>query len=148
LDGWLAYNVGAKKQLKKNFTSRLKRFIGVRGVQRLFNDIPEQFKTTYNYYYSNLEAVLGAFTIFQQDYYHTNFLYGFGRNEDVPEGFSMTFLGGWVKRNQVERPYVGFDYQRNYFSDSKNYVNYIIRFGTYFNQNRFEDISGIFHPAA
>ncbi|MEB3012828.1 hypothetical protein VJI77_07500, partial [Parvimonas sp. D2] len=47
LDGWLAYNVGAKKQLKKNFTSRLKRFIGVRGVQRLFNDIPEQFKTTY-----------------------------------------------------------------------------------------------------
>lgn len=55
----------------------------------------------------------------------------------------MTFLGGWVKRNQVERPYVGFDYQRNYFSDSKNYVNYIIRFGTYFNQNRFEDISGL-----
>jgi len=55
----------------------------------------------------------------------------------------MTFLGGWVKRNQVERPYAGFDYQRNYFSDSKNYVNYIIRFGTYFNQNRFEDISGL-----
>lgn len=143
LDGWLAHNVGARKQLKKNFTSRLKKFIGIRGVQRLFNDIPEQFKTTYNFYYSNLEAVLGAFTIFQQDYYHTNFLYGFGRNEDVPEGFSMTLLGGWVKRNTVERPYVGFDYQRNYFSDNKNYVNYIIRFGTYFNQNRFEDISGL-----
>lgn len=143
IDGWLAYNIGARKQLKENFKSRLKKFIGIRAVQRLFTDIPDQFKTNYNFYYSNLEAILGAFTIFEQDYYHTNFLYGFGRNEDVPEGFSMTLLGGWVKRNQTERPYIGFDYQRNYFSDSKNYINYIIRFGTYFHNNRFEDISGL-----
>lgn len=143
LDGWLALNIGARTKLKQNLSSRLKRFAGIRGVQRLFNDIPEQFKTTYNYYYSNVEAVLGSFTIFEQDYYRTNFLYGFGRNEDVPEGFSLSILGGWVRRNNVERPYIGFDYQRDYFSDSKNYVNYIIRFGTYFNKNQFEDISGL-----
>lgn len=143
LDGWLALNIGARKHLKQNLASRLKRFVGIRGVQKLFNDIPEQFKTTYNYYYSNVEAVLGAFTIFEQDYYRTNFLYGFGRNEDVPEGFSLSILGGWVRRNNVERPYIGLDYQRDYFSDNKNYVNYIIRFGTYFNKNQFEDISGL-----
>ncbi len=143
LDGWLALNIGARTQLKQNLSSRLKRFAGIRGVQRLFNDIPEQFKTTYNYYYSNVEAVLGTFTIFEQDYYHTNFLYGFGRNEDVPEGFSLSVLGGWVRRNNTERPYIGFDYQRAYFSDNKNYVNYIIRFGTYFNKKQFEDISGL-----
>jgi hypothetical protein len=143
LDGWLAFNIGARKQLKQNLTSRLKRFVGLRGVQRLFNDIPEQFKTTYNYYYSNVEAVLGSFTLFEQDYYHTNFLYGFGRNEDVPEGFSLSLLGGWVRRNNIERPYIGFDYQREYFSDNKNYVNYTIRFGTYFNKDQFEDISGL-----
>jgi len=142
-DGWLALNIGARKQLKQNLSSRLKRFAGIRGVQRLFNDIPEQFKTTYNFYYSNVEAVLGSFTIFEQDYYRTNFLYGFGRNEDVPEGFSLSVLGGWVRRNNVERPYIGFDYQRDYFSDNKNYVNYTIRFGTYFNKDRFEDISGL-----
>lgn len=143
LDGWLAFNIGARKQLKQNLTSRLKRFAGIRTVQRLFNDIPEQFKTTYNFYYSNVEAILGSFTLFEQDYYHTNFLYGFGRNEDVPEGFSLSVLGGWVRRNNVERPYIGFDYQREYFSDNKNYVNYTIRFGTYFNKDQFEDISGL-----
>lgn len=143
LDGWLAYNIGAKKQLKQNLTSRLKKFVGVRGVQKLYNDIPEAFKTNYNFYYSNVEAVLGSLTIFEQDYYRTNFLYGFGRNEDVPEGFSLSVLGGWVRRNNIERPYIGFDYQRDYFSDNKNYVNYIIRFGTYFNKQQFEDVSGL-----
>lgn len=143
LDGWMALNIGARTQLRQNLTSRLKKFAGIRGVQRLFNDIPEQFKTNYNYYYSNVEAVLGSFTIFEQDYYHTNFLYGFGRNEDVPEGFSFSILGGWVRRNNIERPYIGLDYQREYFSDNKNYVNYTFRFGTYFNKNQFEDISGL-----
>lgn len=143
LDGWLAHNIGARKQLKSNLKSRLKKFVGIRGLQRLFEDIPDQFKIKYNFYYSNVEAILGSFTIFEQDYYHTNFLYGFGRNEDVPEGFSMSLLAGWVRRNQVERPYLGFDYQRNYFSDSKNYINYIVRFGTYFNKNQLEDISGL-----
>jgi hypothetical protein len=143
LDGWIAFNIGARSQLKKNLSSRLKRFAGIRGMQKLFNDIPEQFKSNYNYYYSNVEAVLGSFSIFEQDYYRTNFLYGFGRNEDVPEGFSLSVLGGWVRRNNIERPYIGFDYQRDYFSDNKNYVNYTIRFGTYFNKDQFEDISGL-----
>lgn len=141
LDGWLGYNVGARKQLRQNFTSRLKQFIALRGVHRKFTDIPELFENDYNIQYSTLQGVLSSFTIFEQDYYRTNFLYGFGRNEDVPEGFSLSLTGGWIERNQVSRPYLGFDYQRNYFSDTKNYLNYIIRFGTYFNKNHFEDIS-------
>jgi hypothetical protein len=76
---------------------------------------------------------LAAFTIFEQDYYHTNFLYGFGRNEDVPEGFSLSVIGGWSKRSNISRPYLGFEYQRNYFSREKDYLNYNIRIGTYYN---------------
>ena len=41
----------------------------------------------------------------------------------------------------MPRPYVGFDYQRNYFSDRKNYINYTLRAGTYFYQGNLEDIS-------
>jgi hypothetical protein len=36
---------------------------------------------------------------------------------------------------------MGFDYQRNYFSNKKNYLNYNLRIGTYFNNGRLEDIS-------
>lgn len=141
LDGWIGYNIGARKQLQENFKSRYKKLISVRAVHRSFQDIPELYKSIYNIGYSDLVTVLGSFTIFEQDYYHTNFLYGFGRNEDVPEGFSMSVIGGWSNRNRVSRPYAGFDYQRNYFSNRKNYINYSLRFGSSFNAGRFEDIS-------
>ncbi len=140
-DGWIGHNIGARKQLQQNFKSRFRRLIAIRGIHRRFSDIPDLYKGVYKIDYSDLISVLGSFTIFEQDYYHTNFLYGFGRNEDVPEGFSLSVIGGWSKRSNISRPYLGFDYQRNYFSREKDYLNYTIKLGTYYNKGRFEDIS-------
>jgi hypothetical protein len=140
-DAWAGYNLGARSNIRQNLNTRLKRFIALRGIHQTFDHIPDIYQTHYNFSYSNLASVLGAFTIFEQDYYHTNFLYGFGRNEDVPEGFSLSFTGGWSNRNNLSRPYLGFDYQRNYFSDRKNYINYTIRAGAFINEGNLEDIS-------
>lgn len=141
-DGWLGYNIGARKQLTLNLKSRLKKMIAIRGIHRRFYDIPDIFKTRYNIQYSNLVSILGSLTLFEQDYYHTNFLYGFGRNEDVPEGFSIAFIGGWSNRNNISRPYAGFEYNRNYFSQRKNYLNYTLKLGTYYNsdESQLEDM--------
>lgn len=141
LDGWIGYNIGARKQLRENFKSRLKKLVAIRGIHRSFQDIPDIYKTQYNINYSNLVSVLGSYTIFEQDFYHTNFLYGFGRNEDVPEGFSLSFTGGWSNRNKISRPYAGFEYQRFYFSNRKNYINYTLRLGAYYDKARIEDMS-------
>ena len=140
-DGWIGYNIGARKQLEQNFKSRFKKLIAIRGVKRTFQDVPDLFKNNYNIAYSDLTSVLASFTIFEQDYYHTKFLYGFGRNEDVPEGFRLSLIGGWTNRNRISRPYLGIDYQRNYFSNKKNYLNYNLRLGAYYNNGRVEDIS-------
>lgn len=140
-DGWAGYNIGAKKQLPLNFKSRYKRLIALRAIHKTFLDIPDLYKTRYNFAYTDLVSILSSFTIFEQDYYHTNFLYGFGRNEDVPEGFSLSVIGGWTNRNMVSRPYGGFEYQRNYFSRRKNYLNFNFHVGGYFNKNRLEDMS-------
>jgi hypothetical protein len=139
-DGWIGYNIGGKKQLQQNFKSRFKRIFALRAAHQTFQEIPDLYKTVYNIAYSNLITVLGSYTIFEQDYYHSKFIYGFGRNEDVPEGFSITFTGGWSNRNTLSRPYAGFEYNRRYFSNKKNYFNYTLRLGTYYN-NGFEDIS-------
>jgi hypothetical protein len=141
-DGWIGYNLGTKKHLSnEEIKNRLKHLIAIRGIHRNYEEIPKYYQTNYNSDYSNLSTVLGSLTVFEQDYYHTNYIYGFGRNEDVPEGFSMSMIGGWTNRNNVSRPYLGFDYQRNYFTRKKNYINYILRFGGYFGDNRFEDLS-------
>lgn len=140
-DSWIGYNIGAKKQLSLQIKNRLKHVLGVRGIYRQFFDIPNIYQTKYNSAYSNLTTILTSVSVFEQDYYHTNFIYGFGRNEDVPEGFSMSLIGGWTNRNDISRPYLGFDYQRNYFTRKKSYVNYQFKMGGYFANGGMEDIS-------
>jgi len=85
--------------------------------------------------------VLASYSVFEQDYYHTNFIYGFGRNEDVPEGFSMSLVSGWTNKNNLSRPYLGFDYQRFYFTRNNSYLNYLLRLGTYYYDKQLEDMS-------
>ncbi|MCX6205025.1 MAG: hypothetical protein NTZ19_02085 [Bacteroidetes bacterium] len=140
-DAWVGYNIGAKKHLSDQIANRRKHLIALRGVYRNFIDIPNLNKTVYNNLYTNLTSVIGSLFIFEQDYYHTNFIYGFGRNEDVPEGFSMSFTGGWTNKNIISRPYIGFDYQRFYFTRKNAYVNYLFRLGTYYGEKQLQDLS-------
>lgn len=141
LDGWIGHNIGARSQLLKNLRSRFRKIVSIRGIHKRFLTIPDVYKTNYRADYSDLSGVLGSFTLFEQDYYHTNFLYGFGRNEDLPEGFNITVTGGWSLRSNLSRPYMGFEYQRNYFTRKKEYINYTIRLGGYHYQGQVEDIS-------
>ncbi len=142
VDSWVGYNIGAKKQLtSQQIAKKLKHLLAIRGVYRIYQDIPKYYVANYNSDYSDLSTVLVSFNVFEQDYYHTNFIYGFGRNEDVPEGFSMSFTGGWTYRNQISRPYLGFDYQRNYFNNKKSFLNFILRFGGYYDKGNIEDVS-------
>lgn len=140
-DGWLGYNIGAKKQLQQNFKSRLRKIMAIRGIHRNYFTVPDLYKEIFKIDYANLVSVLGSYTIFEQDYYHTNFIYGFGRNEDVPEGFNLTFTGGWTMLNNFSRPYLGFEYQRNYFSNRFGYLNYKLKLGSYYRDNSLEDVS-------
>ena len=40
----------------------------------------------YNYSYADINGVLFSYNLYKQNYYRTNYLYAFGRNEDVPTG--------------------------------------------------------------
>ena len=140
-DGWFGYNIGARKQLQQNFKSRFRKLIALRGIHRNYFSVPDLYKEIFKNEYANLVSILGSFTIFEQDYYHTNFIYGFGRNEDVPEGFNLSITGGWTKLSTFSRPYLGFEYQRNYFSNRFGYLNYKLKLGTYYRNNSLEDAS-------
>ncbi|NCI46635.1 BamA/TamA family outer membrane protein [Sediminibacterium soli] len=140
-DGWIGHNIGARRNLKDNLRSRYRKLVAVRAIHRVFDDLPDAYKGTYNIGYSNLSSLLASFNIFEQDFYHTNFLYGFGRNEDLPEGFNISVTGGWSKRDNISRAYGGFEYRRSYFSRRQDYINYRLSLGGYFNGDRFEDLS-------
>lgn len=139
-DAWAGYNITYRTSKNEATIRKVKQFIALRTVQRNFTDKPNLYKNRYNAQYGDLTSVLAAFTIFKQEYYRTNFLYGFGRNEDIPEGFNYSLNTGWANRGNVSRPYLGIDFQRNYFTGKKNYFNFNLKAGGYFNNKKFEDV--------
>lgn len=130
----------AKKLWGENSANRLRKFVAVRGLHQRFNQLPQRNLFTYDYRYADISGFLFAFTVFKQDFYRTNFIYGFGRNEDVPEGFTASVISGWTNKDKRSRAYYGIDAQRSHFNKKGFYSSYTFRFGTYSHKNRWEDI--------
>ncbi|MBN8838220.1 MAG: hypothetical protein J0I09_13240 [Sphingobacteriia bacterium] len=144
-DGWAGYNISAKKQLHEFDYRKPKSFLALRLAQTNFSDIPNIYKAQYNFKYANLTSTLLSYTLFKQTYYHTNYIYGFGKYEDVPAGFNVSGIIGWTDKNNYQRPYAGANLQRNYFSKKQNYFNFNFTAGGYFREGRFEDFGILFY---
>lgn len=140
IDAWAGLNMSADKLTSKSYEDRLRKLIGMRFIQQHFDLVPTKFEGAYNWRYANLTALLGSFSIFRQEYYKTQYIYGFGRNEDVPEGIDMSLTTGWTKKDGRERPYLGLDFQRYYFTAAESYFNYTARVGAFLYQKKLQDI--------
>jgi hypothetical protein len=141
IDAWVGFNKSASKLNKTNEDDRLRTLFGLRFLHNEFHTIPIKYQTEYFYQYADLTGVLGSISVFRQDFYKTQYVYGFGRNEDVPEGMDISLTGGWTDKNARVRPYIGLDMRINYFSKKRNYYNYTLRIGGYQYRKRYEDIS-------
>lgn len=145
-DGWIGYSFGGNKLKWKKQDGRTRAFAAVRGIYRHFTDVPAKTLDTFDYRLTNLHGVLGAVSMFRQNFTRTNFIYGFGRNEDVPEGFDLSLIAGWVTRKNnlpegpTTRPYYAFDGQRNHFNAKGFFSSYVLRIGGYRRNGKWEDV--------
>lgn len=142
-DVWAGYNITGRNFKSELYHPKVKQFFASRITYNLFNQVPEKYKNVYNPQYANLTSILGAYTIFKQEYYRDNFIYGFGRSEDVPEGYNLSAIGGWTDKNGYSRPYSGIDFEYNYYSKNSTYFNYTLKAGGYIRQHQFEDATGL-----
>jgi hypothetical protein len=145
VDGWFGYNFGSQRLLYKNMQTRVRKFIALRTFYQRFTDIPDINHQRYDSRYANIAGMLAAFSIFRQETYRANFIYGFGRNEDVPEGFSASIIGGWTNKEDKIRPYYGLEAKRSHFVKKRFYSTYTFRMGGYVYQKRWEDIDILFN---
>lgn len=137
-DAWVGWNIGSEKFLNNN-TVRDRRFISVRYLNNHFYETPYQIGNNFNFRYNDRQAVLGQFTFFRQDFYKTNYIYGFGTTEDVPEGYNVALTGGWYKQLYLERPYAGADV--NFYQTTKrgNFIQYFLRTGGFLKNGQVQD---------
>jgi hypothetical protein len=134
-DAWLGYNIGAKE----NRRDRTRHFISARIFQQRFRRKPVQAQDAQNPAFNSRTFGLGAFTFFKQEFYKTQFVYGFGRTEDVPYGHTMSILAGWQNLLDLKRAYVGFDAEKSFVHAGGNFYTLSLRAGGFPYQGRWED---------
>ncbi len=141
LDFWGGYNFGSRYKKGSESEKYLRHFVAGRTFYTYFDKLPKIFDTTYNSGFANLNGVLFSYSLYRQNFYRTNFIYGFGRNEDVPVGLSATFIGGWTNKQNKRRPYYAFEFEGTTFSGKGSFSNYKLRAGGYTTKGRFQDVN-------
>ena len=146
LDAWVGYSLDSKRHLYANKEIRKHRFLAGRVFQQRFSAVPQVIKIGIDTFhqYVDIRGALASLNFFKQVFYKTNFIYGFGVSEDIPEGYSIAVTGGYVNKEGVNRPYSGIDFQFTRFSKRSVYSNYTFRVGGYYHKYRFEDVDLLF----
>jgi hypothetical protein len=145
-DGWFGYNFDANTIRMNNAASRIKKLVALRAFNLNYRHLPIKVQDSFDYRYSDTRALLASFIIFKQNFYRTNFIYGFGRNEDVPEGFNISAVAGWVNKKdsivntERSRPYYAIDASMSRFNSKGFYSNYIFRLGGFMYKGKWEDV--------
>lgn len=140
VDLWAGYNLGVTKLLQKG-AIRDRSFIALRLMQNDFTRIPWQVAGNFDPIYNNKKAALAEFTLFRQDFYKLNYIYGFGTTEDIPYGYNLAVTAGVFKQLNLERPYAGIN--ANHFTTSRRgeFIQYFVRAGSFWNNGKMQDAS-------
>jgi hypothetical protein len=144
-DGWIGWNTGAFKLSAGSKDNRMRTLLSLRYLQRNFSAVPLKYEGQYYFQYADLKAMLSSVTIFRQDFYKARYVYGFGFNEDIPEGADLSLITGWTKRSGVDRPYIGIDLQRYFFTAKESYFNYTLKADGYLRHRQLEDVNLLFN---
>lgn len=136
-DLWVGYNIGIRNRVE----NRNRYFVAVRTYGQSFFTRPEQPPVDdERRVYNNEQYVLGQFTFYNQNFYRTKYVYGFGRTEDVAYGTRLSLLAGQTKQIERNAPYLGVDLERSVFRKSGDFMQYSLRLGGYLQKNEMEDV--------
>lgn len=141
LEAWAGYNLNATNFSQDKEDNTLRKIAGLRFVDRKFHQLPLKYQNEYFWRFADLRGIFGSMTFYRQNFYKTKYIYGFGRNEDIPEGLNLTLTAGFSRKENLTRPFLGFNYERSYFNENNNYLSYKIRAEGNLGKGAIEDVN-------
>ncbi len=145
-DYWLGYSFGHKKlpnDLKEN---RNRKFIAIRGYnQHFLNSVNTNLTELDRFVYRDLTTLLAQLTFFRQDFYKTQYVLGFGRTEDIPYGYRISFTSGWERELGNKRPYFGTELYYNKVRPSGTILTFDANMASYFLKANSQDAYASFN---
>jgi hypothetical protein len=141
-DYWIGYSFGAKKLPNSLKENRNRKFIAVRAVeQRFINlDFSKSLTEPDSFVYRDRIGLLAQLTFFRQDFYKTQYVLGFGRTEDIPYGYRISFTTGVEREIGFQRPYIGTELNYNKVLARGTILTYTATMGSYWRASRTEDV--------
>ncbi len=137
-DAWIGYQLFSNQiSLAAN---NVHYFVQVRFLENIFKQRPTDYLAQIDKNYQNIEAYLGSFTLFKQKIIRTQYLYGFGRNEDLPTGKSMVITSGNYRREQSSLPYVGIKLESYKLLSNENYRHGTFSAGSSYADGQLQDV--------
>jgi hypothetical protein len=136
-DLWVGYNIGVKNRMK----NRNRHFLAIRSFNQHFSKQPLQAIEQGNPLYNDQSFVLGEVSFFNQNFYKTRYIYGFGRTEDVPYGRQLTLVAGPVKQFYRTRPYVGAEVVQSFVRKNGDFNTLSAGIGGFYYKNEPEDVA-------
>lgn len=134
-DVWVGYNFGAKKKLQ----DRKREFLAVRYFDGTFVKTPYQEDFIRQNRYTTEKGVLAEFTVYRRDYFKTQYVYGFGRTEDQPYGYSVAISSGYIRSEDSSRPYGGVKFNYSKIKGKGAFYEANLSLGSYFHEKKPED---------
>jgi hypothetical protein len=134
-DVWTGYNMGISNKVNK----RKRHFVALRYFNQTFNDKPTQISEQLNPTYNNQQFLLGSLTLYEQNFYETQYVFGFGRTEDIPYGKRVTLTSGWASEAGIDRMYAGITATREIVNRAGNFLSATASAGSFFSTGKSED---------
>jgi len=138
-DVWASRNFKFKKD-KTIFNQSTNIIVGARNYSTIYLQRPP-FEIDKTKLISNSTAYVGNIGLAVQQYYKDKYIFRFGANEDVPEGFIAQFIYGGLKQEFSKlRYYVGGEIARaKHFNFG--YMTATLSYGIFFNKKVSNDIT-------
>ena len=130
-DIWGGYNF--RNQFKTNgFVSNKPNLaIELRHYNLHFLQRPNQKELAQDPYYNDHHYTLASFVLFHQDFFKTNYFFGFGRTEDIPMGYSVSTTFGLDESVGIKRQYTAVEGQKYFLTSGEHLWSVAFGAGTF-----------------
>jgi hypothetical protein len=124
---------------KQYHIDNLRYFVQLRYLENDFSLRPIQYQSQIDRNYQSIQAYFGSLTLFKQKIIRTQYLYGFGRNEDLPTGKSLMLTTGHYNREGQSLPYLGFQLESYKLLKNESFTHTKLNVGSSYYEKQLQD---------
>jgi hypothetical protein len=120
---------------KESFLVALARFTNKHYIKRPFVLVDS------NQNFHSYSRLLGSVGVSKNKYYSTDYVFSYGRTEDIPYGYQIKFTGGYEWGEFLKRTYLGFKVCGGEYFNPIGYFSALLNVGGFIKNKQMEDAS-------